>query len=331
MSKNSDIWSLISSLWNNNITQEGEQQLKEWLDKDEKHRSFFKRLSESAYSDEIEKSAQEAKERVYLQAQTKIHQIAFNRKIRLWKYTAVASIALLIVAGTFSLFKTAPADLPVLAETRSLVGTTTKLTLDDGSTVELNASSSLTYPLKFQQKSRNVTLNGEAYFEIAKDAKRPFIVEVNNMNIEVLGTQFNVRSYDDDQKAITTLVEGSVRINFNHPDFTLSTPVVLKPNQQVIFDKTTNNIEIKQVKADLYASWKEGQCFFENEQLSDILKVLERQFGITITLSSPQLGNQTFSGFFSQQEGIIQILDSFKKNRNIDYRKTKSGIEIYER
>lgn len=281
---------------------------------------------DTEYNKVIEKRALLSKERIYLKTQAKINETALRFRLRVWKYIAVASIILLLITGGTMIFRTDNST-PVLVETKSPAGNITKLTLSDGTIVALNASSSISYPLSFERKTRKVQLNGEAYFEVAKEAGRPFIVETNNMKVNVLGTHFNLKSYEDDEKIITTLQEGSVSIEVKDQ----KKPVILVPGQQIIVDKKTRKTVVSKVNPDLYSSWKDGQCFFENEKFIDIVKILERQFGVTIRITSPNLENQLYSGFFGKKEGVLQILNSFKKYRNFDFRQDDTGIEIYEK
>lgn len=329
--KTDDIWTSISSFLEGNYTEEEKRLVDDWLAEDERNVKFLRKLQDVSFCKELETRAADARERIYVKTQDKISRVQLKRKLRLWQYVAVASIALLFVISGLRFLKTEEAKAPVYVETKSPSGSTTRLSLSDGTVVELNASSSISYPLYFQGSSRLVSITGEAYFEVAKDAKHPFIVEANGMKIQVLGTHFNVKSYEDDNKQVTTLMEGAIRVEIDRGNHSPDKPIVLTPNQQIIFDKNTNEISVHRVDADLYASWKDGQCFFENEKLTDIAKILERHFGVHIAVTSPRLGNQLFSGFFTRKEGLLHILNSFKKNRNLDYRQNETGIEIYEK
>ena len=324
-----NIWPSISSVLNGDATEKEKSDVSNWIKEDKKNRLLFNRLSNTKYNAAIEKKALDTKEFIYLKTQAKINEVNLRARLRIWKYVAAASVLLFIIAGGSLIFKTESYHYPVV-ESKSPAGSVTKFTLSDGSTVILNASSSISYPLNFDKKVRNVKLEGEAYFEVAKDTERPFIVETNNMKINVLGTHFNVKTYDDDIKAITTLLEGSVKVEFNNLNPEVEKSVFLHPGQQVIVDKTTLQATIVDVNPDLYASWKDGQCFFENEKFIDIVKILERRFGVTIEITSSKLENQVYSGFFGKKEGVLQILNSFKKYRNFDYRQNDTNIEIYE-
>lgn len=329
MKNKTDIWSSISSVLEGKYTEEEMTVVEDWLSEDDKNRQFFEKLKSASFNRETEQNAGIAREHIYISTREKINKIRLKRKLRLWQYVAAASVTLLLVITGIGLLKT-ETTIPVYAESKSAIGSTTLLTLSDGTTVELNAGSSIRYPLSFHGDYRTVTLTGEAYFEVVEDKKHPFIVETEKMKIEVLGTHFNVKSYKDDDKLIATLMEGLISVNFDSQDQSIK-PVILQPDEQIVLDKNTNEINVSQVNAELYAAWKDGQCFFDNEKLVDIAKILERQFGTNISIVSVDLKNQLFSGFFTKQEGLFHILNSFKKNRNLDYRQNETGIELFER
>lgn len=325
-----NIWSSISSVLDGNSTEKEQQQVKGWMNEDKKNQQFFDRLKHTSYSPEIESKAAAVQNIIYIKTQEKIKRLILKRKIRLWQYMTAASVALLFVVGAFSLLQIKSSMQPVNIESKSPAGSTSRLELGDGTIVQLNAGSTINYPSHFVGDNRTVSLNGEAYFEVAKDAKHPFVVETNQLRVKVLGTHFNIKSYEDDYRVITTLMEGSVSVELGKNTTVPGKSVILKPNQQIIFDKETNKVSIAEVNASLYAVWKDGECFFEGEKLKDIAKILERQFGTPITIISPNLENQVFSGFFNKAEGLFHILNSFKRNRNLDYRLNDSGIEIFE-
>lgn len=326
-----DIWVAISSFLNESATEEEKRVVDAWLQESEKNKRFLAKLKERLSHEMAAAQAIEAKEKVFYQTQMKIQRLLLKKRLRLWQSVAAASVALLLVfSGLRFMEQRTENALPIYVESKSPAGSVTQLTLSDGTIVELNACSSISYPLQFTGNDRTVKLNGEAYFEVAENKKKPFIVETNDVKVRVLGTHFNVKSYNEDAKIITTLMEGSVRVGFNHPDF-MGKSVVLFPDQQIILDKNTHETNILKVKSELYASWKDGQCFFENEKLADIAKILERQFGVMITVTSTNIEKQLYSGFFSKREGLLQILNSFKKYRNFDYKQTDDGIEIFEK
>jgi transmembrane sensor len=151
--------------------------------------------------------------------------------------------------------------------------------LPDGTKVWLNAQSRLLYPGSFG-KTREVFLEGEAYFDVVEDPSRPFLVHADDITIRVLGTAFNIKSYPDDRTISTTLVRGKVVIET--VDNRNGKTIELEPNQQAVFNHESNDIELHEVDANRYASWTNGSLVFEDDQVYDVLKTLERWYGVQI-------------------------------------------------
>ncbi|NMB50407.1 MAG: FecR family protein, partial [Bacteroidales bacterium] len=149
-------------------------------------------------------------------------------------------------------------------------GQRAQLTLEDGTTVWLNAQSMLTYPSHFAGKERKVTLTGEAFFDVAKNSRKPFIVESQDIRVEVLGTQFNVYNYPDAGYFQASLVEGSVKISWNGNE---SDHVMLKPSQELVLQG--GKASISEITNPNHFLWKDGIYCFENERLLDIIEKLQ--------------------------------------------------------
>ena len=157
--------------------------------------------------------------------------------------------------------------------------------LEDGTTVHLNAESELVYPSAFSKDVRTVSLVGEAYFDVAHDAGRPFVVEVDGYSIEVLGTQFNVTAYADERICRSTLVEGSVRII---PDNGRNEEeIVLTPGEQVVHETGTDIFSVARVNTKVYTAWMDREFVFENTPLSEALRIVSRWYNFATTLRTP--------------------------------------------
>jgi transmembrane sensor len=175
-----------------------------------------------------------------------------------------------------------------------------KVVLSDGTAVWLNALSKLTYPVIFKGKNREIMLTGEAYFEVAKDAKRPFIATVNTMKVTVLGTHFNINSYDANSYK-TTLLEGAVRISnpFNQ--------AVLKPGQQGIVIAKNSVIKVDKVNVNKVVSWKEGYFMFQDDHIKDIMSQISRWYDVDVEFRG-SMPSQTFGGMYSRNKDINELL-----------------------
>jgi ferric-dicitrate binding protein FerR (iron transport regulator) len=205
--------------------------------------------------------------------------------------------------------------------------------LTDGTKVWLNSESTLEYTVPFEEDKREVTLQGEAYFEVAPDVTRPFTVKTNKMNIRVLGTHFNVTAYKDENTVKTTLVEGSVEVSpsITHDPVLLSrqsfSHMVLKPGQQAsINDK--GELKINDVNIDLYTAWTQGYFVFENEPLSLIFHKLSRWYDIEVLFKGTQAENELFSGKLPRFENFGVLLEMIRKVSKVEIKMDEKTIII---
>lgn len=205
-------------------------------------------------------------------------------------------------------------------------GKTFGITLSDGSKVTLNAGSELRYPVQFieSEKNRTVYLNGEAFFEVSKNEKHPFVVNTQEMDIEVLGTQFNVTSYLDDYKTYTVLVEGKVAA---YNKLAAQESKVLEPNQKVFFDG--NQLELVSVNVQKYVAWVQGQLVFVDDSFKIIENKLERKYNVTINNTYKALNEINITATF-KNETIEQVLETFQTYIAFDYTINNGVVTITE-
>jgi transmembrane sensor len=194
-----------------------------------------------------------------------------------------------------------------------------ELELSDGTIVHLNSGTTLKYPVRFiAGENRQVFLDGEAFFDVTKDKKHPFIVNADNLNIRVLGTHFNVSSYPEDNLTDVVLVEGSVGLYTANEKFDANKNTILKPGYKGSFNKKDNHIETKAVITDVYTSWMEGRLTFKNMSFNDITKKLERRYNVTIINQNKKLANEKFYASFGD-EPIEKVLSYFNDVHGINY------------
>jgi ferric-dicitrate binding protein FerR (iron transport regulator) len=198
--------------------------------------------------------------------------------------------------------------------------------LADGTTVYMNSMSSLKYPVKFTGDRREVELSGEAYFNVTKDATRPFIVKTGAMNIEVLGTTFNVNAYENNEKIVTTLIEGSVKIHSRDN----SRNNVLSPGEQAAFFIDGSKTEIKKVDVNLYTAWKDGYFVFRNARLEDIMTDLTRWYSADVIFNGDAVKNVRFSGKLNRSSSINEILEIMKSSRKVEVQISNNTIAFSE-
>lgn len=242
-------------------------------------------------------------------------------------------------------------------------GSKTTIELPDSSVVILNSGSTLSYPDKFETESRSVILKGEAFFEVKKNAHRPFYVKTKDVTIRVLGTKFNVKSYPDENTSETTLVSGSVEILQNNDKNVKRNnniaPIFLKPNQKAIFTRETGISELKELtkeqpkervkgglsipiqlltkiaiqdksKTDMDIAWKNNKLILNNDRFGDIIKKLERWYNVEITLQNPALADVHFSAKFDH-ESIADVLNALNIIEPFHYEINKNIITIFKK
>lgn len=195
-----------------------------------------------------------------------------------------------------------------------------QVVLSDGTTVHLNAGSSFKYPENFiDSENRQVyLLEGEAYFEVAKDARHPFVVNSNAINVRVLGTEFNLSSYPEDEAINTVLIEGAVCIYGKKEIYNKAASLELKPGYKASWDKDKKDIIVEEVDTKIYTAWKDGELIFKNTQFKNIIKKLERHFNVSIINNNTKLNEQYFDAKFDI-ETIEQVLKAFNKSIKMQY------------
>ena len=195
-----------------------------------------------------------------------------------------------------------------------------EITLFDGTAIHLNSGSSIRYPVKFSNgNNRQLFLKGEAFFDVIKDDKHPFIVSTSGMNITVLGTKFNVSAYPEDNHINTVLVEGLINLSSDNTDTKQSnTTVQLEPGYKAewnIYNKTTT---IEPVDTDIYTSWISGVLVIKNTLFKNIIHKLERHYNIKIQNNYAEINDQAFTASFDV-ETIDEVLSSFAENRKFNF------------
>jgi transmembrane sensor len=194
------------------------------------------------------------------------------------------------------------------------------MTLADGSHVWLNAGSSITYPVAFTSRERKVNMTGEAYFEVAHNASKPFYVSKGDVSVEVLGTHFNVNAYDDEREIKVTLLEGSVRVQ---PMADSRKTVVIKPGQQakvVSGGTSTGSVSVMSgVDLEAVMAWKNGQFSFDNADLKTVMKQIARWYDVEIVYEGA-LPDEEFNGGTSRQENVSAVLKVLEATGKIKFR-----------
>lgn len=235
----------------------------------------------------------------------------------LWQYWAIAASVLLFLLAGYHLYTTSnPPENKMLVLTGGNEGRE-QYTLPDGTTVCLNRGSKLIYPTRFSGKQREVCLSGQAFFDVAKEPNRMFIVKTGKIDIQVTGTQFDVTAYDVDDEIITSLVSGSVQISMEDE---ATGRIALKPGERLIHNKQHQSTTIyKDVDMDVYTSWKDGYLRFKESSFQEVRVQLEHAYGVRIQLKDKFLTERKYTGRLDLRNSIEDILETIKTTTPMNY------------
>lgn len=198
-----------------------------------------------------------------------------------------------------------------------------QVVLPDGTKVWLNASSSLRFPTAFVSNERKVELHGEAYFKVAQRANQPFFVQVDGMQVQVLGTEFNVMAYDNEQWVKTSLLKGAVKVSSGS-----NTTPVMKPGQQARLTGAGNLLVSNDPFIEDVAAWKEGMFVFNNEALDGIMRQLSRWYNVEVDFTSNGLKKKLFTGQIARNENLSEVLKMLELTDAVHFRIENATVAV---
>jgi hypothetical protein len=194
--------------------------------------------------------------------------------------------------------------------------------LSDGTKVWINSESNIGFKSKFEENRRVVDLVGEAYFEVAKDPEKPFIVRTNNMDVRVLGTHFNIKAYPDEDYTYATLNEGRIRV------YEDDIQEDLEPNQQLVLNNANKEYSTQKVDASIYSAWVKGKFHFKNERLEVILTALARWYDLKVFYENPALKDDRFSVRVNRYDDIEKLLHHIELTGGIEFEINKGALIV---
>ncbi|PTQ97863.1 FecR family protein [Mucilaginibacter yixingensis] len=207
-----------------------------------------------------------------------------------------------------------PANAPVVYNTLSTPrGGMFQVVLPDGTQVWLNSASSLKFPTTFSGSERRVTLTGEGYFEVAKNKEKPFYVDINHVEVRVLGTHFNIAAYEDDNDITTTLLEGAVQVKNSDQSSTI------KPGEQAVVKNDCNAIKVSPANIEKAMAWKNGYFIFGDEDIKSIMKKISRWYDVEVVYSG-DFNNIRFGGTFYRSKSIDELLSNLEAIGKINFK-----------
>ena len=208
-------------------------------------------------------------------------------------------------------------------ETITEAGQKSNIILPDGSRVWLNSASRVSYNSDFNVKNRNISLQGEAYFEVAEGHDHPFVVKAQDISVTAIGTKFNIRAYNEDNTVTTTLVEGKVMTEAS------SQTLMLNPNQEAVYDKVSGIISKSDLKDDAYAvPWMQNSILFQDHSLEEIAAILERMYNVNIVFDDDTVRKYSFTGLI-RNNSLSNILELISGTSPVNYTMTTDTIRFF--
>ena len=208
-------------------------------------------------------------------------------------------------------------------------GSRSEVVLPDGSRVCLNAGSRMTYSKEFGYSSRTIELDGEGYFEVTRNERLAFNVKTNALSVKVLGTKFDVRDYSSDNDATVLLAEGSVALNI--PNQAQSKQIVLTPGQSAVYQKESNSLKVMNADVDNGLEWTKGNLIFSGESLDRIVKDLQRNYNVKITVRDTTLYSLHFYGdFVRQEQSLKEVMEALAATGRMKYCVNEHHVIIYK-
>ena len=299
-----------------------------WYDRSAANRRMLGQVYYILYvSDRINDAAGIDVERSLRQFKRRMHA---GRRISLRRsavrIAAAAVIAAVLLAGgltTVLLSKRLAQPVTVVTQ----LGERSQVVLPDGTKVWLNSSSSVEYVAPFFSRQRRVKMEGEAYFEVEHDRRAPFVVSTNGLDIEVLGTRFNIRNDDNEHRVTTVLLEGAVKAYASGRE---QASVRLHPAQQLVFDTRTHAMRLTYCpSAERSINWIDGRFCFEHDTFGEIVAELKRYYNVDIRFMDNRLRDMRFSGNFRVEDGIYHIMSVLQLTYKFNYRIAGNDIELY--
>ncbi|WP_018668813.1 FecR family protein [Bacteroides gallinarum] len=334
-----DMEELLFRYYQGRVTNEEYLLIKTWLESSEENRELMQQL----YSIYLATDMRKVMDRVDTEkALKKVSSRMPVRKREIgWRWiqrvAAILFIPLLVSLGVLLQDDKSEYRSPItqIVNVRTNPGMITSVVLPDSSVVYLNSESSLSYPLVFEGKIREVHLTGEAYFEVAKDPSRRFVVSTTHQTqIEVLGTHFNVEAYEKDEEVIATLLEGKVDFLFRENANTRK--IELEPGEKLVYNSKVHKANLQKTSCQSEVAWKDGKIILSGTPLREAFRMLEKRYHVEFVITNNRGIDDTYTGVFTN-ERLERILDHFKISSKIRWRymeeqdvaDRRSKIEIY--
>lgn len=259
------------------------------------------------------------------------HKMSANSRNRffagLQRAAAILFIPLLAFTAYYIYGVTSEKQFEQMIEVRTTPGMTSSVILPDSTKVWLNSNTTIKYPVKFG-KERNVELIGEAYFSVVKDPEHKFHVNTKDMQIEVVGTEFNVDTYEYDDRTIkTTLVKGAINMHYSD-NAGKGHMLKIYPGQCVTMDTDNKKISVEMTDVESVSAWRYGKIILNRTSFADALRLVENRYNVQFIVKNPKLYNHTYTGQFTNQR-LDSVLEHFSRSSRLKFnRVVKNGDSV---
>ncbi len=321
-----DIEEIIIKSLDKTATEEEMTRLKAWLDASpENQATYFQMKDVWDTTPVVTEKSQAHQSWQKLQADTQIQRPGMLRRL-LVETAKVAAVAVVVLVSTYFVYFNSTVGQKEIqyATVQVPYGSKSSVLLPDGSEVTLNAGSELTYPTNFSESIRNVALKGEGYFKVAHNAEKPFIVTAQELEVKVLGTEFNVMAYEELHRIETTLINGKVQLNLKGA--APGNGVIMKPGQKATYEGGKLSMQV--VNTEVEAIWTQNAFYFESIPFSELIIRLEKWYDVQIEFDRTKFKDITFTGKFRNEETIWQVLDAIEMTTPISYRAEHRKVHI---
>lgn len=314
---------LIVKVISGNATAQDSLEFENWLAQSDDNRKMYevglKAWSSTETWFDPALIRQEDKIKIIREVNQQLIAQSYRTKRRSRVYLAAAILAFPLAIAAAFLFQTVPfSDHPSVCEVSAPSGHISKCTLPDGTEVWVNAGSSISYdPAAFTGSERELRLDGEAFFRVAKNRHKPFSVHTELAKVVVTGTSFNVKAFAGSGTFETVLSEGSIDLQLGKEYDNGRLKVT--PGEKVALTAGSRKIDVQKVNDEIYSAWRNGEIIFQDATLGDLIRELERIYDVKFKLMSSELANYRFRGIFSYDNDLIDALEKFKVTAHIDY------------
>lgn len=333
MSQHTDIDYIISRYLTGRASESEKEELEQWLSTSSANREMFERLKELwsvSYSNEAPDNLAQVRDRIWIAGTGSQQRLKppVGQTINLFHWSKVAAVLFILFGGVWLFNQLAKVNSTELGSIAWVVksnpeGQKSRHILSDGTRVWLNAGSSLKYVENFTDTLRLVELTGEAFFEVAKDRQKPFIVKAGGIQTEALGTAFNIRAYDDESKINVALLEGKVRIQNN----IRSQLALLSPGEELYASKNNTNFSKLKFNYENTFGWKDGILIFDGVDFTTFCRTIERWYGVKVEVMGKAPNDWELRARY-QREDLTHILRDISFNKNLNFEIQDKKVHI---